>query len=144
MDFDNLDLLLSDMYSTVDTEVTPKLAEEIETVVQEESEHIYDEFTPYGSNKYERTYDFADRDNIQSNIVKVGNETIITTMNNSLAKGDEKGEYLDDIIENGERYGWSHKPPKRPVFERSIERIQGEQLVENIVKSTLSRKYDVE
>ena len=141
MDFDNLDLLFSDIYSTVDTEVTPKLAEEIETVVQEESEHIYDEFTP---TQYVRTYDFADRDNIQSNITKVGNETIITTMNNSLAKGDEKGEYLDDIIENGERYGWSHKPPKRPVFERSIERIQGEQLVENIVKSTLSRKYDVE
>lgn len=141
MDFDNLDLLFSDMYSTVDTEVTPKLAEEIETVVQEESEHIYDEFTP---TQYVRTYDFADRDNIQSNITKVGNETIITTMNNSLAKGDEEGEFLDDIIENGERYGWSHKPPKRPVFERSIERIQGEQLVENIVKSTLGRKYDVE
>ena len=140
MDFDNINLLLSDLYSTVDTEVSPKLAEEVEIIVQEESEHIYDEFTP---TQYNRTYDFADRSNIQSDIVKVGNETIITTMNNSLAKGDEEGEYLDTIIEEG-KYGWSHKPPKRPVFERSIERIQGEQLVDNIVKSTLSRKYDVE
>lgn len=141
MDFNSLDELFADFQSTVIAEVIPEIENEVETIIQEESEHIYEEFTP---TQYERTFDFEKRENIQSTTVNIGDEIIITTMNNTLANGDEKGEFLDDIIENGERYGWSHNPPKRPFMERSNERIQNEHIVEEVVKTTLSKKYNLE
>ena len=112
-------------------------------MVQEESEYIYEEYIPYGNNKYNRTYDFKDRKNIESTIIDLQEDITITVQNNSLAKGDNKGEFLDNYIENG-IYGWSHKPPKRPFMERSVEKIQNEHIVEEIVITTLSKKYDLE
>ena len=143
MDFNNIDELFNDVRKTISNNIIPKLAEEIEEVVQEESEHIYEEYTPYGSNKYNRTYDFKDRKNIESSILNSQEDITITVQNNSLAKGDNKGEFLDNYIENG-IYGWSHKPPKRPFMERSAEKIQNEHIVEEIVTTTLSKKYDLE
>ena len=141
MDFNSIEALFVDFQSTIITDVVPKVENEVETVVQEESGHIYDEFTP---TQYVRTFDFEKRENIQSTTINNGDEITITTMNNTLANGDEEGEFLDDIIENGERYGWSHKPPKRPVFKRSIERIKNEQVIEGAIRSMLGSKYDLE
>lgn len=143
MDFNNIDELFNDIKKTVSNNTIPKLTDKIEEVVQEESEYIYEEYTPYGSNKYNRTYDFKDRKNIESSIVDLEEDITITVQNNSLAKGDDKGEFLDNYIENG-IYGWSHKPPKRPFMERSAEKIQNEHIVEEVIKTTLNKKYDLE
>ena len=141
MDFNSIEALFADFQSTIITDVAPKVENEVETVVQEESGYIYDEFDP---TQYVRTFDFEKRENIQSTTINNGDEITITTMNNTLATGDEEGEFLDDIIEDGERYGWKNKPPKRPVFERSIERIKNEQVIEGAIRSTLGSKYDLE
>lgn len=143
MDFNSIDELFNDVKSTVSNNTVPKLSDKIEEVVQEESEYIYEEYIPYGNNKYNRTYDFKDRKNIESTIIDLQEDITITVQNNSLAKGDNKGEFLDNYIENG-IYGWSHKPPKRPFMERSVEKIQNEHIVEEIVITTLSKKYDLE
>lgn len=151
MDFDNLDLLFSDMYSTVDTEVVPKLTEEVETVVQEESEHSYDDYSPLNpeSSRYRtgRSGSFADSENYRTEINKKGNDVELTTYNDresdcTCRYCTSNDTFLDYYVENG--IAGTTNITKKPVFERSIERIQGEQLVENIVKSTLGRKYDVE
>ena len=151
MDFDNLDLLLSDIYSTVDTEVTPKLTEEVETVVQEESEHSYGDYSPLNSDssRYRRgaSGSFADSENYRTEINKKGNDVELTTYNDRVSDCTcsycaSNDTFLDYYVENG--IAGITNITKKPVFERSIERIQGEQLVENIVKSTLGRKYDVE
>lgn len=143
MDFNSIDELFNDIKLTVSNNTVPKLSDKIEEVVQEESEYIYEEYIPYGNNKYNRTYDFKDRKNIESTIIDLQEDITITVQNNSLAKGDNKGEFLDNYIENG-IYGWSHKPPKRPFMERSVEKIQNEHIVEEIVITTLSKKYDLE
>jgi hypothetical protein len=136
--FDNLE---DDLNDTILQEVVPI----VEEVVHEKSTDIYDEFTP---TMYERRYEnniqgsFGDREMITTQTVgsiKSGEINLITT-NDSLANGSDKGNYLDDIIEDGERYTWSHKPPARPFAERAIEELHESNKIENAIERGMKSK----
>lgn len=140
--FDNLE---DDLNDTILQEVVPI----VEEVVHEKSTDIYDEFTP---TMYERRYEnniqgsFGDREMINTQTVgsiKSGEINLITT-NDSLANGSDKGNYLDDIIEDGERYTWSHQPPARPFAERAIEELHESNKIENAIeKGMKSKGYNI-
>lgn len=117
-----------------------ELSEELKEVVHEESLYIYDEFD---AKYYEDRYDndgFGDENNIVSNTVLTPNSGInIEVRNDALANGDDEGEYLDVYIEDG-IYKWNNHPDKRPFMERSIERVEREQIVENVLEYQLKKR----
>lgn len=149
---DDLDLFFDNLEEDLNDVILQEVVPIVENEVHLQSKRIYYEYTPYGSNKYESRYErqedgsYGDRTMIDTEIqgsIKNGVlETI--TRNNSIAVGDEKGQYLDNIIEYGEKYGWSHKPPARPVFERAEEELHSSEKIENTIERSMkSRGYDI-
>lgn len=138
MAFNNISELMKKLKSDVSSIANKELAEEIKEVVHEESLHIYDEYMPF---VYQRRYDkdgFADEDNIVSEVAMLNNGVSIEVRNDTLANGDEQGQYLDTFIENGV-YGWTNQPDARPFMKRSLERVRDERLVNNVIKFNLEK-----
>ena len=145
---DDLDRFFANLEKDIKETMIAEIVPEVENEVYLQSKQIYFEFTPYGNNPYESRYErqesgsYGDREMIDTEIhgsIKSGVlETI--TRNNSIAVGDEKGQYLDSIIEYGEDYKWSHQPPARPVFERAEEVIESSNLLQNTMERSLKAK----
>lgn len=142
---DDLDLFFDNLEDDLNDTILQEVVPIVEEVVHEKSTDIYDEFTP---TMYERRYEnniqgsFGDREMINTEIdgnIKSGEINLITT-NDSLANGSDKGSYLDDIIEEGERYTWSHKPPARPFAERAIEELHESNKIENAIERGMKSK----
>ena len=149
---DDLDLFLKEFEDDLNDTILQEVVPIVEEVLHDKSTDIYDEFTPYGVNHYNRRYEnnikgsFGDREMINTQIIgsiKNGEINLITT-NDSLANGSDKGDYLDDIIEGGERYTWSHQPPARPFAERAIEELHNSGEIENAIERSMKSKgYDI-
>lgn len=117
-----------------------KLSKEIKEVYKEEVDYAYSEYQPI---IYQRRYAFADENNWDVN-VELGKAGIELTLINETDAVNSK-ERLDKIIENGEGYDWTDNVPARPVYERTQNRIEDEQVVENILESELKKLgYDFE
>ena len=146
---DDIDLFLEEFEDDLNDVILQEAVPIVEEELHKQSTEIYDEFTP---TMYNRRYEnnikgsFGDREVIHTEIdgnIKYGEINLITT-NDSLANGDDKGDYLDDIIEDGERYGWTHKPPARPVSERTVEELNDNQKIENAIERGMrSKGYDI-
>lgn len=132
------------IFNKVETVVLEKVApiaeEKLDEVIDE---IVYDgEFQPYGKNPYKRREDnggYGDSNLIETNIIVEENKITLVTTNKAVGAGDEAGERLDEIIEYGEKYGWYHVPPPRPVFATVKEEIRNskDKIIEEI-KNTLN------
>jgi len=146
---DDVDLLFEDIEDEIQNTMINEIIPIVENELHEQSVAIYDEFTALSYvSRYEKKEEgsFGDREMINTEIqgsIKNGILEIITT-NDAKAVGDDEGEYLDDIIEYGDRYEWTHKPPARPVFERTMEELNASQIIENIIERNLKTQgYDI-
>lgn len=163
---DDLDLLLEEFEDDLNEVIMEKVVPIVEEEFHEQSERIYDEYTPWGTNPYQRRYEnnvqgsFGDREMIDTEVegsIKNG-EINLMTRNNSLANGTQKGKYLDSLIEEGTSYGWRHKggngqagdgrpydfAPPRPVSERVVEELNDNQKIENAIERGMKSKgYDI-
>ena len=111
-----------------------KLSKEIKEVYKEEVDYAYSEYQP---TMYQRRYAFADENNWDMN-VELGKDDIELTLINETDAVNSK-ERLDKIIETGEGYDWTDNVPARPIYERTQDRLESEQVVENILESELKK-----
>ena len=117
-------------------------SDELKEAVNQGSKQIYDEFEPM---TYQRRYEeggFGDPDNIDMEVEITGNGVEVTLTNNTLANGDNEGEYLDYYIDNG-IYEWNRKPPERHFMEYSKNIIEENDLIKKIIKKGLQGVVDV-
>lgn len=122
----------SDVKEIVETEVN----EDILDIYDEEVIRMYNEYTP---SVYERRYDqdgFGDKEFWISDTKARGNN-ISYKMTNE-AKAVKSRIRLDKIIEEG-IYDYPGIP-ERPVYERSMERIEQERVVENTLEKELKKR----
>lgn len=140
MDIDNLVNYINQSIVRVMDE---KVNDEVREVISEEIDYAYEEFAPLQyTRRYNESGGFADPNMIETeeNLGTYGYSIEFT--NEAIADGDEFGQRLDYIIENGV-YNWKRKPPKRPVMARSIERLNKEKVIEISLRVGL-KKYGVE
>jgi len=158
---DDLDRFFANLEKDVQGILVEKVIPKVENIVHEKSTEIYDEYEPWGQ-KYNRRYEnniagsYGDRQMINTEIqgnIKNGEINTLTT-NDSLANGEQKGEYLDSIIEYGGEYTWSHDdgngqagrkepydfPLPRPVFQRAMEEIEFDNILGGNVTEGLKAK----
>ena len=117
-------------------------SDELKEAVNQGSKQIYDEFEPM---TYQRRYEnggFGDPDNIDMEVEVTGNGVEVILTNNTLANGDNEGEYLDYYIDNG-IYEWNRKPPERHFMEYSKNIIEENDLVKKVIKKGLQGIVDV-
>ena len=117
-------------------------SDELKEAVNQGSKQIYDEFEPM---TYQRRYEeggFGDTDNIDMEVEVTGNGVEVTLTNNTLANGDNEGEYLDYYIDNG-IYEWNRKPPERHFMEYSKNIIEENDLIKKVIKKGLQGEVDV-
>lgn len=117
-------------------------SDELKQAVNEGSNQIYDEFEPY---VYERRYEnggFGDPDNIHMEVQETGNGVEVVLTNDTLANGDNEGEYLDYYVDNG-IYEWNRKPPERHFMEYSKNIIEENDLIKKVIKKGLQGVVDV-
>lgn len=115
---------------------------ELKEAVNQGSKQIYDEFEPM---TYQRRYEeggFGDTDNIHMEVQATGNGVEVTMTNDTLANGDNEGEYLDYYIDNG-IYEWNRQPPERHFMEYSKNIIEENDLIKKVIKKGLQGVVDV-
>lgn len=143
MDFIDVDDLTRYINQSIVRVMDEKVNDEVREVIAEEIDYAYSEFQP---NTYTRRYNstggFADPNMIETEEDLKPQGYSIEFTNEAIADGDDFGQRLDFIIENG-IYNWKRKPPKRPVMARSIERLEKENVVEMSLRVGL-KKYGVE
>lgn len=114
-----------------------KLSDEIKEVYKEEVDYSYSEFEPLS---YKRRYDnsgFGDENNWDIKVGLKSNSVTLELINETKAVNSPSR--LDMIIEEGV-YDWNGlMPKKRPVYERTSDRLKGEQVTENTLKSELKK-----
>lgn len=121
-----------DMLRAVDGKVNNK----IKQIYKEEVDEAYNEYEP---TSYQRRYDnngFGDESNFDEDI-SLSNSGINYTLTNE-AKPSYQSQYrLDEIIEEG-KYNWKNKPEARPVYKRTQEKLESENIIENELEDVLS------
>lgn len=133
-----LDEILLELKKDVYRVMNNKVDKEIKEVYKEEVEHMYTEYDP---KHYERRYDnhgFLDEANWDEDI-KLSNDGMEYTLTNETDTSNPSPYRLDRIIEDGIGYNWRTKPEKRPVYERTMDRLNSEEVVENVLYSELHR-----
>ena len=131
-----------------DTELFGDLEEAITnsllTSVDRKVKKIYKGNVKKMYNSYDRTsyiprYDkggFLDEDNWESRVDETGDSFEYVMTNKTLANGDNRGDRLDEYIEEGS-YNWSRRPGGRPVYEWTQEEIDSSNEVENSIYKDL-------
>ena len=95
-------------------------------------------------NSYDRTsyiprYDkggFLDEDNWESRVDETDDSFEYIMTNETLANGDNRGNRLDEYIEEGS-YNWSRRPGERPVYEWTQDEIDSSNEIENAIYKDL-------
>lgn len=142
-DFDDINSLMLELQKETFRVFDTKVRKEAKEVLHEESENIYNDYTP-SSNKvsrYRQGLDggYGDENNIEVDVDMMKNGTMTMELTNE-TKGSRQNVYLDSIIETGEGYNWTDNVPPRPAFERATDRLILESVVENALKSGLKSK----
>lgn len=134
---DDLENILLELAKNVTKIADAKVSEEIKEVYKEEVEYMYDEFQPLS---YERRYEnkgFGDDANWDIDVNIKNNGVEIELINEANAVNSSIR--LDKIIEDG-IYDWKGiNPEKRPVYDRTSQRLKDEQVVENTLESELKK-----
>lgn len=131
-----------------DTELFGDLEEAITnsllTSVDRKVKKIYEGNVKKMYNSYDRTsyiprYDkggFLDEDNWESRVDETGDSFEYIMSNVTLANGDNRGDRLDEYIEEGS-YNWSRRPGERPVYEWTQDEIDSSDEIENAIYKDL-------
>lgn len=131
-----------------DTELFGDLEEAITssllTSVDKKVKKIYKGNVKKMYNSYDRTsyiprYDkggFLDEDNWESRVDETGDSFEYIMTNETLANGDNRGNRLDEYIEEGS-YNWSRRPGERPVYEWTQDEIDSSNEIENAIYKDL-------
>ena len=115
--------------------------------VDEVAKEVYENQVDYMYEEYDRTYynpryknnGFADRDNWKSEVKKIGDIVEYTMENTAMANGDDKGNRLDQYIEQG-RYGWRKHPGERPIYARTQNILNETSHVDMALEDGLSKR----
>lgn len=111
---------------------------EVKEVYREEVDYMYQEFEPLSYSRRYTDKGFADESNWDSFVDLKGDNIILELTNET--KAINSTTRLDEIIEEG-KYDWKgNNPSKRPVYERTDDRLEREQVVENVIESELKKK----
>lgn len=151
-DYDDISELITDISENIISVSYGKLKDEVEELYGEEAEYIYSEYNPQHDtgSRYRRGLDgsFADKINFKTeiDISKSGLDMELSNQRISdctCSYCSSKTIYLDMLIEEG-IYGKS-RLMKRPVYQRSQDRIEEEELTENILASELKKRgFEIE
>lgn len=135
---DEINKLLIELGKDVLRIVDNKVNDEIKEVYKKEVEYMYSEYEP---RVYRRRYDdegFLDERNWDVDIKLKRNGDIEYELINETETANPSAVYrLDEMIETGKVHA---KIPKRPVYERTQDRIVSEGVVENILESELKKQ----
>lgn len=130
--------LLLDLEKDLTKIMDNKGTKEIKKVYEEEVDYAYDEFQPISYQRRYKRGGFADENNWETEVDLTKNGIEFTLTNE--AKAVNSSLRLDKIIEEGVYYDWKGvNPSERPVYQRVQERIEDEQVVENILESELRK-----
>lgn len=136
---------LNEIYASLEKD-TPYIANEcgeaVGNVLHEESVKIYKEYIPSNPRVLEqRRYmdgGFADRRNIKiSNPNIKGTKCSVNVVNDTKARGEDKGKNLGYFIEYGINSG---QAPARPVYARTLKRIIKEKILQKAINKALEDK----
>lgn len=135
--FDDLKSLVAyaknDIKKTMQTKVL-EVVKEVE--IKHIQEDVLDAYTPEYYKRRE-SGGIDDPNNIVGVVTEEGSEINLNVTNNTLAVGDRKGEYLDEIIEEGvSPYGYPYSKP-RPFLENTEEELGSSGIIEKIIKAEL-------
>ena len=133
----DLEDLLLELQKDVARAMDGVVSNEIKEVYKEEVEYMYDEYEP---SYYKRRYvnkGFSDETNWDIDVKFKGSGIRLTLVNNS--KAVKSRIRLDKIIEEG-TYDWNVIISERPVYERTQDRIEMEEVVDNILEGALKKQ----
>lgn len=135
---DDIDNILIDIEKDITRITDSKISNAVEKVYSEEVEKMYNE---YDRNYYNPRYKdggFADESNWDTD-VKINKDGVVLTLTNETKPKYDSIYRLDQIIEEG-IYNWRRHPEARPIYKRTQERIEDENMIEEILESEL-KKY---
>lgn len=135
---DDIDNILIDIEKDITRITDSKISNAVEKVYSEEVEKMYNE---YDRNYYNPRYKdggFADESNWDTD-VKINKDGVVLTLTNETKPKYDSIHRLDQIIEEG-IYNWRRYPEARPIYKRTQERIEDENMIEEILESEL-KKY---
>lgn len=135
---DDLDNILLDIKKDVVRIADFKITDVIEEKYSEEVDKMYNEYDRSYYNPRYKNGGFADETNWDTD-VKINNDGVVLTLTNETKPKYDSMHRLDEIIEEG-IYNWRRHPEARPVYERTQERIEDENIVEEILEREL-KKY---
>lgn len=142
---DNINSILAELQADILRITDFQLDKDIRDAYREEVEYMYDEYNP---TQYIRRFDnkgFSDDTNwnTEININKRGNIEYILT--NETETSENSPYRLDDIIEEGNKYTWKNSgiyksQLSRPVYERTMDKLEKERIVEETLEKELKEK----
>lgn len=115
--------------------------------VDEVAKEVYENQVDYMYEEYDRTYynprykdgGFADRENWKSEVKKRGDIVEYTMENTTMANGADKGDRLDQYIEQGQ-YDWRKHPGERPIYARTQNILDETSHVDIALEDGLSKR----
>ena len=119
MDFNSIDELYNYLNNSVNIATVHQASKLGKDVLKKEIDYAYTEYTP---KRYKRRYHkdggFGDESNINIDVDTFRNNVNVKITNKALARGNDAGDELSEIIEEG-IYQTEPCPPPRPVFKRA-------------------------
>ena len=139
-DYDDIAELLADLEDDVSTILLTDVDREVKEIYKKQVDLAYSSYEPsYYIRRYDRNGGFADESNFHSEITKKRNEFEYKFENMALAAGENYGERLDMLIEEGV-YQYNPNPGKRPVYQNTQDYIEDNEIVEKVLDKSLKNK----
>lgn len=143
MAFNNLNELYEKLLKDQDY-IANECGKEVGKVLHEESVKIYKEYIPsdpkVAKQRRYKNGGFGDKRNIKiSEPIKKGTKCSISVRNITQARGEDKPKDLDYFIEYG-IYSGNSQAPARPVYSRTIRRINKEKILQRAINKALEDK----
>ena len=116
------------------------VANEVVEVYQEHiEEDVYNAYYTDSYRRYNKTGGFADPNMIDKKIVSNGNGIELIIKNESKARGLEAGQYLDEIIEEGQPYAYG-TAGARPAYALTDLELNSSNIVENTLEVEMRKR----
>lgn len=139
-EYEDIEELLADLSSDLVDIMSDEVDEVAKEIYENQVDYMYEEYDrTYYKPRYKSNGGFADKDNWNSEVKKIGDIVEYSMENTALANGDNKGDRLDQYIEEGE-YEWRRYPNKRPVYSRTQEILDRTSHVEMAIDNGLSKR----
>lgn len=138
-DYDDLNQLLNDLQDEISTAMLATVDKEIKEVYREKVDEAYNSYSPnYYIRRYDKDGGFGDEDMWESSLDIKRGSLEYTLTNEAKAVGEDYGERLDSIIENG-YYQYEPNPGKREVYKNTQDELESRNIVEKALEDTLKK-----